>query len=216
MTAWAQQEKSEYLDRHRGPYPRTWSSNQHSVTGRRSAARSNLTGARAGTTSAACTLAFPESAFTVPSPTPHGGSSSACCADAGTDGRTAAQAPPPQAAPPSTWGPRQDPPRPTPINSPQPSRGTGVGHHHALSSSDHCRRRPAPVTTSIRRITQMTLDEVKNAARLSYTRQLRDYGMIARSRNLEFNLYIRPGTRLSRQLEAEALAGRVKVHRVLP
>jgi hypothetical protein len=46
-----------------------------------------------------------------------------------------------------------------------------------------------------------TLSEVKNVARQSYTRQLRDYADFARQNNLKFQLYVRPSTKFSRPLQ---------------
>lgn len=46
-----------------------------------------------------------------------------------------------------------------------------------------------------------TLSEVKNVGRLSFTRQLRDYAEYAQSQGLRFDLYTRPGAKLSGPLE---------------
>ena len=46
-------------------------------------------------------------------------------------------------------------------------------------------------------LTVTTLSEVKNVAKLSYTKQLQDYAQYAASHNLGFNLYTRPNTVLS-------------------
>lgn len=45
-----------------------------------------------------------------------------------------------------------------------------------------------------------TLAEVKNVQSLSYTSQLRDYAAYARQEGLTFNLYVRPGAKLSQPL----------------
>ncbi|WP_444935777.1 FG-GAP-like repeat-containing protein [Microbulbifer sp. JMSA004] len=46
-------------------------------------------------------------------------------------------------------------------------------------------------------VTSTTLSEVKNVASLSYTRQLRDFADIAKQQGLQYDLYVRPSTKLS-------------------
>lgn len=45
------------------------------------------------------------------------------------------------------------------------------------------------------------LSEVKNVDRLSFTQQLRDYATYSRNEGFRFDLYTRPGTRLSAPLQ---------------
>lgn len=49
-------------------------------------------------------------------------------------------------------------------------------------------------------LTDRTLTEVKNVARLNYTRQLRDLADYAQKTGRRFDLYVRPDTILSRPL----------------
>ena len=49
-------------------------------------------------------------------------------------------------------------------------------------------------------MTTGTLSEVKNVRSLGLTRQLRDYADYAKSKDLDFDLYVRPDTRLSPRL----------------
>lgn len=45
------------------------------------------------------------------------------------------------------------------------------------------------------------LSEVKNVRALSYTQQLRDYAAFAQQNGFRFDLYVRPGVRLSSPLK---------------
>ncbi|WP_372359239.1 putative toxin [Xanthomonas axonopodis] len=47
-----------------------------------------------------------------------------------------------------------------------------------------------------------TISEVKNTQSLDYTRQLRDYVDYAKLKGFDFNLYVRPGAKISGPLEA--------------
>ena len=51
-------------------------------------------------------------------------------------------------------------------------------------------------------LTLETLTEVKNVGRQGLTKQLRDYITFSKSNNLDFELYVRPSTRLTEPLEA--------------
>jgi hypothetical protein len=59
-----------------------------------------------------------------------------------------------------------------------------------------------------------TLNEVKNTASLSFTRQLRDFADFARANGLQFNLFVRPGARLSRPLMEARDAGVVVIQEI--
>jgi hypothetical protein len=59
------------------------------------------------------------------------------------------------------------------------------------------------------------LSEVKNVVYQTFTRQLRDFADFASQRGLDFDLYVRVGTRLSQPLLDAAEAGRVNIHRIL-
>jgi hypothetical protein len=61
-----------------------------------------------------------------------------------------------------------------------------------------------------------TLGEVKNVSRLSYTNQLRDFAAYAKDNGLEFNLYVRGGTRVSGPLQAAIDSGDSNLIRRLP
>jgi Restriction endonuclease fold toxin 7 len=59
------------------------------------------------------------------------------------------------------------------------------------------------------------LSEVKNVARLSYTRQLRDYSAFASATGRSFELYVRSNTELTRTLQAAIDAGEI-IRRAIP
>lgn len=61
-------------------------------------------------------------------------------------------------------------------------------------------------------ITSTTLSEVKNVAKLSFTRQLRDFADIAAQQGLQYDLYIRPSTELSGPLMEAIEAGTINVN----
>lgn len=65
-------------------------------------------------------------------------------------------------------------------------------------------------------LTDFLLTEVKNVARQSWTRQLRDYSDLAGQRGIPFELWVRENTQLSGPLRAAELRGDVIIHRVLP
>jgi len=52
---------------------------------------------------------------------------------------------------------------------------------------------------------------VKNVGSLSYTQQLRDYAQFAGETGLRFDLYVRPGARLSGPLLDAQAAGAVNI-----
>jgi Restriction endonuclease fold toxin 7 len=58
--------------------------------------------------------------------------------------------------------------------------------------------------------------EVKNVSRLSYTNQLRDFSAYASGNGLQFNLYVRSGTQLSRPLQLAVDSGTINLIRNLP
>jgi len=58
-------------------------------------------------------------------------------------------------------------------------------------------------------LTTTTLTEVKNVAYQGYTRQIRDFTTYSQSKGLAFELYIRPSTRLSANLEAAVRRGEI-------
>ncbi|REJ69682.1 MAG: hypothetical protein DWQ31_03500 [Planctomycetota bacterium] len=60
-------------------------------------------------------------------------------------------------------------------------------------------------------LTREILREVKNTQRLSYTRQLRDYCSFARNNGLEFQLYVRRSTYLTKPLRAAIDAGDINL-----
>lgn len=62
------------------------------------------------------------------------------------------------------------------------------------------------------------VSEVKNVARLSYTRQLRDYAAYAAANGMRFDLYVRAGggTQLSGPLRAAVEAGEVFLKEFIP
>lgn len=63
-------------------------------------------------------------------------------------------------------------------------------------------------------LTVDAVSEVKNVARLSYTRQLRDSAEYASAENLRFDLYVRPGARLSGPLLDAKAAGRINIQEI--
>jgi hypothetical protein len=54
-----------------------------------------------------------------------------------------------------------------------------------------------------------SLSEVKNVQSLSYTQQLRDFATYARQSHFQFDLWVRPTTRLSRPLVNEVASGAI-------
>jgi RHS repeat-associated protein len=66
------------------------------------------------------------------------------------------------------------------------------------------------IPDGINRITG-TLSEVKNVSRQGYTRQLRDFAAFAKAAKLDFVLYVREDTRLSRSLQEAIARGDVKL-----
>jgi RHS repeat-associated protein len=60
-------------------------------------------------------------------------------------------------------------------------------------------------------MTESVLSEVKNVKALSYTQQLRDYAQYAASTGREFNLYVRPGAKLSAPLRAAESSGAINI-----
>ncbi|WP_040598244.1 putative toxin [Patulibacter medicamentivorans] len=63
-------------------------------------------------------------------------------------------------------------------------------------------------------LTRVTLSEVKNTASLSYTRQLRDFEQYARQTGRTFDLFVRPGARLSGPLLDARAAGRINIREI--
>jgi hypothetical protein len=56
-------------------------------------------------------------------------------------------------------------------------------------------------------IDRLVLKEVKNVAKLGYTKQIKDYLAIAQSRNVPFELWVRPSTQLSTPLSRAIARG---------
>lgn len=65
-------------------------------------------------------------------------------------------------------------------------------------------------------LTKDTLSEVKNTARLSFTKQLRDYQTFANDTGRQFHLYIRPSTKLTGPLKGAAAEGKIIIRRIPP
>lgn len=65
------------------------------------------------------------------------------------------------------------------------------------------------------RITKSTLEEVKNVKHLSFTSQLRDYSTFAKQNSLDFILYTRPNTIISRPLQ-NAIDGGLIIRKFIP
>lgn len=63
---------------------------------------------------------------------------------------------------------------------------------------------------------KLLITEVKNAAVVSYTKQLRDYAAIAQREGYTFELIVRKATRLSKPLQAAVDRGHIILRRVLP
>jgi hypothetical protein len=63
-------------------------------------------------------------------------------------------------------------------------------------------------------LTPSTLSEVKNVGSLSYTRQVRDFEQYARQTGRTFDLYVRPGARLSGPLRNADAAGRINIREI--
>lgn len=63
-------------------------------------------------------------------------------------------------------------------------------------------------------LTPSTLSEVKNVGSLSYTRQLRDFEQYAQQTGRSFDLYVRPGARLSGPLLDARTAGRINIREI--
>jgi hypothetical protein len=64
-------------------------------------------------------------------------------------------------------------------------------------------------------LTQVTVEEVKNAAKLSINNQLRDFLLYAKATNRTFILYVRKNTKLVGDLKTWEARGYIKVERVL-
>ena len=64
-------------------------------------------------------------------------------------------------------------------------------------------------------LTKLTIEEVKNAAKLSINNQLRDFLLYAKATNRTFILWVRSNTVLVGELERWEVEGLVKVVRVL-
>ena len=60
-----------------------------------------------------------------------------------------------------------------------------------------------------------TLSEVKNVAKLSFTRQLHDYLDYAVEEGLQFNLYVRKNTKLSRPLQEAVNQGLINLEKII-
>lgn len=63
-------------------------------------------------------------------------------------------------------------------------------------------------------LTDSTLTEVKNVASLSYTRQIRDFEAYAQQSGRTFDLFVRPGARLSGPLREADASGRINVREI--
>ncbi|CEE92299.1 hypothetical protein XNA1_2740012 [Xenorhabdus nematophila str. Anatoliense] len=55
-----------------------------------------------------------------------------------------------------------------------------------------------------------TLNEVKNVKRQGLTRQLKDYSEYAQKKELDFNLFTRPDTKISKPLQEQIDKGLIK------
>ncbi|MEZ8420602.1 putative toxin [Vibrio splendidus] len=64
-------------------------------------------------------------------------------------------------------------------------------------------------------VTSTTLSEVKNVKSLSYTKQLRDFADIAKQQGLQYDLYVRPSTKLSGPLTQAIQDGPINL-KVIP
>ena len=60
-------------------------------------------------------------------------------------------------------------------------------------------------------LTKKVLTEVKNVGELSFTRQLRDFHKYAKSKGLDFDLYVRPSTNLSKSLQNAVNSGDINL-----
>lgn len=58
-------------------------------------------------------------------------------------------------------------------------------------------------------MTTTTLSEVKNVAKLSYTRQLKDFNLFAQKNKLKFDLYMRSNTQITKNLEYQIKLGNI-------
>jgi Restriction endonuclease fold toxin 7 len=56
------------------------------------------------------------------------------------------------------------------------------------------------------------LTEVKDVASQGFTKQLRDYVAFSQSKELTFDLYVRPSTHLTSKLEAAIRRGDIHLH----
>ena len=63
-------------------------------------------------------------------------------------------------------------------------------------------------------LTDTVLTEVKNTRSLSFTRQIRDFAEFAEQNGLRFDLFVRPGARLSRPLLEARDAGRINIRTI--
>ncbi|CEE92748.1 hypothetical protein XNA1_3080002 [Xenorhabdus nematophila str. Anatoliense] len=59
-------------------------------------------------------------------------------------------------------------------------------------------------------ITDTALNEVKNVKRQGLTRQLKDYSDYAQKERLDFNLFTRPDTKISKPLQEQIDKGIIK------
>ncbi|MDE9543241.1 hypothetical protein KKI98_10030 [Xenorhabdus bovienii] len=59
-------------------------------------------------------------------------------------------------------------------------------------------------------MTYNALNEVKNVKRQGLTRQLKDYSGYAQKEGLDFNLFIRPDTKVSKPLQEQIDKGLIK------
>lgn len=63
-------------------------------------------------------------------------------------------------------------------------------------------------------LTDSTVSEVKNVGSLSYTRQIRDFEAYAQQSGRTFDLFVRPGARLSGPLRGADAAGRINIREI--
>ncbi|URX61664.1 wall-associated protein [Luteibacter anthropi] len=94
----------------------------------------------------------------------------------------------------------------------------GQEGEHAVRAAFDIGKKEEIVVNGVKRIpdgiTDTTINEVKNVASLSYTSQLRDYAQFAKDTGREFNLFVRPGAKLTGTLEKAAAAGDINIHEI--
>jgi len=63
-------------------------------------------------------------------------------------------------------------------------------------------------------LSRTTLTEVKNTASQSFTRQLRDFADFAKKNNIDFELFVRPGAKLSGPLQEAVKRGDIILRQI--